>query len=67
MGTRIQDKSRGTKRPMVDYQYDLNGAVLTTTRVNARKPKLDKKGYPDAPTGIPAPVLVAVAVVDTTP
>lgn len=66
MGTRLQDKSRPTKRPMQAFQYDLNGGSLTTTAVPGRKPKLDKKGYP-AYKGAPVPVLGTVAIVDTTP
>ena len=66
MGTRIQDKSRPTKRPMVAATFDVNGGTLTYDKIIARNPKFDKRGFP-AYKGIPAPVLVGITVVDTTP
>lgn len=66
MATRIQSKSRPTKRPMWRGEYDLNGGTITTTSVPGRVPKFDKKGFP-AYKGLPHPVLTALTVVDTTP
>lgn len=60
MGTRIQDKSRPTKRP----QAKASGGSYTT--VASGKPKTDLKGYP-ATDGIPAPVLVNDSGVDPAP
>ena len=53
MGTRIQDKSRPTKRPMA---Y-LGGTPSAYVKVRSGKPKIDKKGYPRT-EGLSVPVLV---------
>jgi hypothetical protein len=53
MGTRIQDKSRPTKRP----QAYVGGTPSAYVKVRSGKPKIDKKGYPRT-EGIPVPVLV---------
>lgn len=67
MGTRIQDKSRPTKRPMVRGTLDLNGNVYTADAVPARVPAPDKRGYPAEPKGVPAPTLSIITVTDSTP
>jgi hypothetical protein len=56
MGTRIQDKSRPTKRPMATV--DVSGNYV---KVRSGKPALDLKGYPRT-DGISVPVLVRGAV-----
>ena len=66
MGTRIQDKSRTAKKVMVAATYDINGGSISYDKIIARKPGVDKRGYP-AYKGLPAPVLVGITVVDTTP
>lgn len=62
MATRIQSKSRPTKRPMQKGNYSAGGGTFTQTGLPGRKPKTDKKGFPDY-KGLPAPVLVGVTVV----
>lgn len=64
--TRIQQKSRPTKRPMWKGTFDLNGGTISTDSVPARTPKFDKKGYP-AYKGLPHPVLTDLTIIDTTP
>ena len=64
--TRIQTKSRGTKKPMVLADFDINGSAITYNKVIARKPRLDKRGYPET-AGLPIPVLAQGLIVDTTP
>ena len=54
MGTRIQDKSRPTKRPQATVGLDGSPAW---DKVRSGKPKIDKKGFP-ATNGIPYPVSV---------
>ena len=66
MGTRIQDKSRTAKKVMVAATFDVNGSTVTYDKIYARKPRLDKRGFPTY-GGLPAPVLVGLTVVDTTP
>ena len=61
MGTRIQDRSRPTKRPMATADYATDTGSITVT--GGRMPALDVRGYP-AYKGLPAPVLVGVTVVD---
>lgn len=66
MATRIQAKSRTAKKVMAEATYDLNGGNVQYTKIVARRPRLDPKGFP-AYKGLPAPVLVGVTVIDTTP
>ena len=61
MGTRIQDRSRPTKRPIGRADYSVGG--LTTTITEGRIPRLDKRGYPAAPAGVGFPVDVLVTAV----
>jgi len=51
---------------MATGTYDLNGGSFVADSIPGRLPKNDKKGYPTY-KGYPAPVLVGVTVVDTTP
>ena len=60
--TRIQTKSRDAKKVMAEANYSTGGGTVAFTKVVARKPRFDKKGYP-AYKGLPAPVLVGVTVV----
>jgi hypothetical protein len=66
MATRIQGKSRTTKKVMVKATYDVFDGAITYDTIIARKPRLDKKGFP-LYGGLPAPVLAEVTVVDSTP
>ena len=58
MGTRIQDKSRPTKRPQATVGLD---GTPGWDKVRSGKPKIDKKGFP-ATDGIPYPVTVTGSV-----
>lgn len=62
--TRLQhpSRSRKTKKPMTKATFTTATGAISYTKVIARKPKLDKKGYP-AYKGLPAPTLVDVTVV----
>ena len=51
MATRIQSKSRATKRPLAEHSGSAYG------KLPSGKPKTDVKGYPDT-AGVPIPVLV---------
>ncbi len=59
MATRIQRKSRKAKKVMVAGTWSTG--TFTPTKVFARMPRLDPKGFPDY-AGVPAPVLVDVTV-----
>ena len=60
--TRIQTKSRTAKKVMVEADYSTGSGSVSYTKIVARKPKFDKRGYP-AYKGLPAPVLVGITVV----
>ena len=60
--TRIQTKSRGTKKPMVLADYTTATGDITYNKVIARKPKIDKRGYPET-GGLPMPVLAQGLVI----
>ena len=55
--TRIQTKSRGTKKWMVDADIDTTTGVITVNKVVARMPRLDPRGFPET-RGLPIPVTV---------
>lgn len=66
MGTRIQDKSRKTKRPMVVADYETTTGAITVTKTPAGQPKLDKRAYP-ASGGLAIPTLVQGEITTTVP
>ena len=59
MGTRIQDKSRPTKRYSSKADYTITGEIITNWE--GRKPKIDKKGFP-LYKGLPFPVLMHIDI-----
>jgi len=63
MGTRIQDKSRPTKRPQATVGLDGSPAW---DKVRSGKPKIDKKGFPQT-LGLAIPVLVRASTTPSTP
>ena len=63
MGTRLQDKSRPTKRPMALGDYTVNTGTISYSKIVARKPRPDKKGYPFT-NGYPIPVLVQGLIIE---
>lgn len=54
MGTRIQDKSRPSKRPQALVDYSTGSGTYSWA---GRMPKVDPRGFPEY-GGIPSPVLV---------
>lgn len=62
MGTRIQDRSRRTKRPMATATFSTGTGTGGYTSARAREPRRDYKGFP-AYDGIPDPVLIATTAV----
>ena len=57
--TRLQQRSRPTKRPMWKGSYATDTGVITLETIPARTPRFDMKGYP-AYKGLPGPVLCRV-------
>ena len=55
--TRIQTKSRGTKKPMVLADVNTTSGAITVNKVIARVPRLDPRGFPES-VGLPIPVTV---------
>ena len=62
MGTRIQTKSRGTKKPMALVDVDIPSQTFIINKIFARVPRPDPRGYPES-LGIPIPVLVQGLVI----
>lgn len=60
--TRIQLRSRPTKRPQVTGQWSTGGASFTVTSGKSHMPKLDEKGFPQY-GGVTNPVSVDMTVV----
>lgn len=54
MGTRIQDKSRPSKRPQAEVDHSVGDGSYSWA---GRMPKVDSRGFPEY-GGIPSPVLV---------
>lgn len=60
MATRIEDKSRPTKRPIMTGNWSTGGSSFTLT---AGKPhRVDKRGF-TAYAGVPHPVIASVTEV----
>jgi hypothetical protein len=64
MATRIQGKSRVAKKVIGKATFDLFDSTIVWD--SGKQPKFDHRGYP-AYKGLPAPVLVGITIVDTTP